>query len=314
MQSDQTTLVSILVPTFNHALFVKDCLNGIKIQVCKFEFEIVVCDDGSTDGTVGVIKSFRDQTDLQIKTIFRKKNIGMNANVLDGLQNCNGKYIAICEGDDYWTDSLKLQRQVDFMEANSEFSICFHPVKIIDFTTGETVVSNLSTSDVTDIEHLSKGNYLHTASVLLRNQVHNYPDWMYNIAAPDYGLFMLNAAEGPIKMLSDTMAVYRKHDTGIWSQLKDLEMREKIVSYLLLMKDQFDSKTNKNLNERLEIILVSLVKEYNREAETMDKSQHYLEILAGQNRVLHRTVLDEIPSQKKGNLLNMKFLKRLKKG
>lgn len=299
MQSDQAPLVSILVPTYNHAQFIEDCLNGIFNQICDFEYEVIMCDDASVDATVQIAKKFEQEQKLKINGIYRKQNIGMNANVLDGLRKCTGAYIALCEGDDYWTDSGKLQEQVNFMNANPEFSICFHPVQIIDFTTGEMAITNQSTAEFTAINELARGNYIHTASALLRNYNSEYPGWMMQTTTPDYGLFMLNAQRGPIKMIKDVMAVYRKHDTGIWSQLKDLEMREKIVSYLRLMKDKFDLTTNQTLQERLEIVLLSLAREYSKEPEKIDKSAFYADILAIENPALYREFTNSMPSKKR---------------
>jgi glycosyltransferase involved in cell wall biosynthesis len=298
MQSDQAPLVSILVPTYNHAQFIEDCLNGIFNQICDFEYEVIMCDDASLDATVQIAKNFEQEQKPKIKGIFREQNIGMNANVLDGLRKCAGTYIALCEGDDYWTDSRKLQEQVNFMNSNPEFSICFHPVQIIDFTTGEMAITNQSTAEITTINELAQGNYIHTASALLRNYNSEYPGWMMQTTTPDYGLFMLNAQLGPIKMIKDVMAVYRKHDTGIWSQLKDLDMREKIVSYLMLMKDKFDMSTNQTLQERLDIVLLSLAREYSKEPEKIDKSTYYAEILAIENPAFYREFTNSLPRKK----------------
>ena len=116
-------LVSILSITYNHSKYVAQALDSFVMQKTGFDFEVIIADDASTDNNQVVIKTYAYKYPDIIKPILRDKNIGMNPNFLDALSKCQGKYIAMCEGDDYWTDPYKLQKQVDFLEANPDYGL-----------------------------------------------------------------------------------------------------------------------------------------------------------------------------------------------
>ena len=132
--------VSISVTTFNQKNYIKDCLDGILNQRTTFQFEIILGEDQSNDGTREVCQDYAKRYPEKIKLFLRSRKdviyINGNAtgryNFLENLKACRGKYIALCEGDDYWTDPLKLQKQVDFLESNEDYNICFHDVKIFN--------------------------------------------------------------------------------------------------------------------------------------------------------------------------------------
>ena len=113
-------LVSISCITYNHQDFIEECLNGFFIQQCNFDVELVISDDKSTDGTVKVIERClqRKPDNFTIRFTAHETNMGAAPNFVWCMEQCAGKYIALCEGDDYWTDPHKLQKQVDFLEAN----------------------------------------------------------------------------------------------------------------------------------------------------------------------------------------------------
>lgn len=133
---DALPLVSICCITYNHAPFIRKCLDGFLMQETSFPIEILVHDDASTDGTDGIIREYAKKYPTLFFPLFETENqYGKgNQNVIDfyNYRRARGKYIAYCEGDDYWTDPLKLQKQIDFMESHPAFSVCFHRCQYFD--------------------------------------------------------------------------------------------------------------------------------------------------------------------------------------
>lgn len=128
-------LVSICCLTYNHAPFVRKCLDGFLMQKTTFPIEILIHDDCSTDGTDAIIKEYAEKYPDIVKPLFETENKYSNEyrgkmDITFNYSRAQGKYIASCEGDDFWTDPLKLQKQVDFMEANPEYSVCYTRYKI----------------------------------------------------------------------------------------------------------------------------------------------------------------------------------------
>lgn len=245
--------------TFNHEAYIKDALNGFVMQQTTFPFVVAIINDASTDKTKSVINEFVEnnciynpEIDLRIEEYGTVLDVTVKDNphcifhIVHLNENHYGKksklpyfakyenaakYVAMCEGDDYWTDPLKLQKQVDFMEANPEYSLCFHKVKTLIQNTGELknefVVRDMP--DESSVEDLAAGNYIHTPSVMLRydKQVQKKIFSLGSCMPSDYVWWMLYAEKGKIFKFDEPMAVYR-YGSGIWSTDEsvrpDLEM------------------------------------------------------------------------------------------
>lgn len=119
-------LLSIVTITYNHEPYIQKCIEGVLMQQVNFPIEFIIAEDCSTDGTLAICKEYAEKYPDLIQLITSDNNVGAIANERRAMKAAKGKYIAFCEGDDYWTDSLKLQKQVDFMESNPEYSVCFH--------------------------------------------------------------------------------------------------------------------------------------------------------------------------------------------
>lgn len=233
--------------TFNHEAYIKDALNGFVMQQTNFPFVVAIVDDASTDNNARVIREYLQRVCYSdsIKSTIEEYGKVIDATPLDNpncllhvvLLNENhylkktkrpyyaqyedaAKYVAMCEGDDYWTDPLKLQKQVDFMEANPEYSICFHKVNTLIQETGEMkeefVVRDMPGKST--ILDLAVGNYIHWPTVLIRYDK-NIQDKFSTMGAcfpGDYVLLMLYAEKGDIYKFNEPMAVYR-YGSGVWS-------------------------------------------------------------------------------------------------
>ena len=230
-------LVSICMITYNHERYIAKAIEGVLMQQTNFDIELIISNDASIDTTDALIKRLlKNYTKIRVKYSSHLENKGMMANFIYSLKLCEGKYIAICEGDDYWTDVFKLQKQVDFMEANTEHAVCFHKVRIYDEKAEIFRVDNITrnVADITDHRDLAKGNYIHTPSVLFRNNF-IIPLWFSKSPIGDWPLYMLAAQNGKIFKMEETMAVYRMHNASVWSQKpKEHRILNTLISFQLL--------------------------------------------------------------------------------
>lgn len=219
-KSDNVT-VSIFMITYNHERYIAQALESVFMQKTKFDFEIVIGEDCSSDGTRQIVKEYEKKYPQLIHAIYQKQNVGAMRNAFEfTLPLCKGRYIAWLEGDDYWTDPYKLQKQVDFLELNPEFVIDYHNAKTIDAGNNVLLESQLPDDckrDFSSIE-LKRGAYLLPLSLCFRNVIKEYPDELYKVKNGDTFLIGLLGQYGKGKYIEDIEpAVYRVHQRGIWS-------------------------------------------------------------------------------------------------
>jgi glycosyltransferase involved in cell wall biosynthesis len=205
--------------TYNHEKLIAQALNSILTQRVNFDYEIVVGEDHSTDGTREVLKDFHQRYPQRIVPIFRDKNIGALKNMGATLAVCRGTYIALLEGDDYWTDPDKLQKQVDFLDSNPAAAMCCHRVRFLDLDQKEGIEIHPSRSAGSySIEDLLKENFVPACSAVVRRDlIGTLPGWHSELAMGDWTLFALVSSQGRIALMDEIMAVYRVHRGGIWS-------------------------------------------------------------------------------------------------
>jgi len=214
-------LVTIRCITFNHITFIRDALDGFLLQKTDFPYEILIHDDASTDGTAEVIREYQTLHSDLIRAVFQTENQyskGLHPWREILYKMARGKYIALCEGDDYWIDPYKLKKQVEFLEAHPECSISFHKVKRVN---GEN-------NKIIDIYPKFHGNkvfskidlywkcFIQTCSVVYRNQnIADFYEKINSLSIEDWPLFVFLAQAGDIGFLDETMSVYRIHSGGI---------------------------------------------------------------------------------------------------
>jgi glycosyltransferase involved in cell wall biosynthesis len=219
--------LSVLVPTFNHEKFIAQMIEGALMQKTTLDIEIVIGDDASTDNNPTIIQEYAERFPDKIKAFLHQQNLGPSEpRELGGKNNvgflfskCEGDYIALCEGDDYWTDPLKLQKQVDFLENNPDYALCHHQLEVIYDDNSPKHFFNLENQKETStIEDLLADEtwFLGTASTVFRNVFKGgMPDWWWKTASGDLGIFIEAARFGKIEYLSDSMGIYRKHRGGM---------------------------------------------------------------------------------------------------
>ncbi|MCB9170790.1 MAG: glycosyltransferase [Flavobacteriales bacterium] len=221
MIADREPLVSVLCTTYQHEAYIAQALDGFLMQRLDAPFEVIVHDDASTDGTPDIIRSYQDRHPDIIKPIFQKVNQFANApGRVTRIVNeaANGRYIALCEGDDYWTDPLKLQLQVDLLEANPDATGCFHYTQqLFDDTglPGRIIGEHAGRTRFTVEDTFSSYALCHHNAFMYRSHLHILPEWYATIKSGDMVIFSMVAAQGPLLCIPRVMSVYRKHGAGV---------------------------------------------------------------------------------------------------
>lgn len=215
--------VSVFFMTYNHAPYVRQALLSVAMQKTSFSFEIVIGDDFSTDGARAIILETIVPFQDKVKLLFHEKNTGGHPNQEAILRACTGKYIAIIEGDDYWTDEYKLQKQYDAFEQNSDANIVFHDVQMLyqgKFLPGSPTIPKALDGSETLFTRadLARHNFIPTVSVMYRrpSELH-FPQWFYSSKIGDYYLHFIYGLNGKIIRIPENMAVYRSHGKGSWT-------------------------------------------------------------------------------------------------
>ncbi|MGY5850382.1 glycosyltransferase [Salegentibacter sp. F14] len=214
--------VSVFVLTYNQEEFIGQTIESILDQETNFKIQLVIGEDCSTDDTRRICEKYEIDYPELIKLLPSKKNHGLIKNFIRTYKECEGKYVAICDGDDYWTDPLKLQKQVDFLESNSDYSIIFTSFKFL-FPDGRMVEKNYSNQSTnTNFEDLIFGNYISSVTAVFRNKktIADFPDWLGTCPYGDWPLYLWTARNGSkIKFLKDVTAVYRR-EIGVSEKMK----------------------------------------------------------------------------------------------
>ena len=214
--------VSVCIITYNHEPYIADCLQGAVNQVLNCDYEIVIGEDLSSDRTLEICREYAAAYPGLIKLISGPVNIGMTANGLRTFAACTGDYLAVCEGDDYWTDPHKLQRQVDYLEAHPDYSMVAENGLVIDSI--KNVEHPFNTIDERDLEihHLLSKRQFPTASVLLRRNMLDASLLNYKFSADTF-LWCFLARKGKIRYFPVISSVYRKGMQGIVKSSDKLE-------------------------------------------------------------------------------------------
>jgi glycosyltransferase involved in cell wall biosynthesis len=240
-------LVSVFCPTYNHDKYISQCLDGIVMQKRNFAIEVIVQDDASTDNTAKIIKKYASKYNYIIPNIHKENQYTNGKNLNEYFfKNAKGKYVAFCEGDDYWTDPYKLQKQIDFLEANDDFSICFHNTKeqYVNSEKPTFLYCEKNQKEISTIEDLlQKSNFIPTCSVIFRNKLFkHFPNWFNDLGMGDWIIHILNAEHGKIKYLDSVMGVHRLHETGVWTNEKNINKLLQVYEAYLKLGEYFQNK------------------------------------------------------------------------
>lgn len=260
MQKKEEILVTVLCIAYNHEKYIRSALEGFVSQQTSFEYEVIVHDDASTDGTADIIREYEQKYPDIIKPIYQTENQiqkGVNLTTEFLLPNAKGKYIAYCEGDDFWCDENKLQLMVDALEANPEAYMCTHKVQCLneDGSITNSVIPNkkaglnqnttLSSSEMADMIYVKYGYVFHTSSYVVRREVIEYDLFhqMKEMMNGDRVLLNITMMLGKTIYIDKIMSCRRLWTVGNWnSRFKKKAISEKFEYYKkeLLAVKKFD--------------------------------------------------------------------------
>ncbi len=217
-------LVSISCITYNHEAYIRQCLDGFLMQQTDFAYEILIHDDASTDRTIEIIREYEAKYPDIIKPMCQTENQyskGVRGiNIRFNFSRAKGKYIAMCEGDDYWVDPLKLQKQIDFLEKNPDYTFSMGRVDHLIEKTGKIVrvkekYANPEKKETYVLRDYLKGIFSQTSSFVFRNESLHFPDWAFQAFAGDQTLVIVATGDGKIKYHKDLFSIYRINTASV---------------------------------------------------------------------------------------------------
>ena len=230
--ADPAPMVSVCCIAYNHERYVAECLDGIFAQKTTFPFEVLVHDDASSDSTQQVIREYEQRFPSLLKPIYNTHNQfsqGRNVNPEFNFTRARGRYLAICEGDDVWVDSAKLQSQVDFLEANPDYSLCFSDAIPVDMH-GNLLESLRGTRRDLTAQELQLTASIFTLTACFRNVFQEWPREFANVRYGDLAIWSLLGDHGAGKFIADIEpSLYRQHDGGVHSSASRRSQREMAI-------------------------------------------------------------------------------------
>ncbi len=230
---DASLKVSILMITYNQESFISQAIDSVLMQKVNFDYEIVLGEDCSTDKTRNIVIDFQRRYPDKVRLLLREYNSGMMNNFIHTFQALKGQYIAMLEGDDYWTDPYKLQKQVDLLESHRNCSMTFHNVLVInedDQTNEPQKYYCRPMKTFYSLEDIVGGNFIHTCSVMYRSGlVKELPKWFCEMPIGDWPLHVMHAQHGFLGYIDEVLAAHRKHRGGRWSSKERIEILDKSI-------------------------------------------------------------------------------------
>ena len=277
-------LVSVAMPTYNQEMYIIDAIEGVIKQETDFDIELIITNDNSPDNTHDIIEDYKKNNfipdNIIIKYIKHEKNKGAIPNFAWTISQCIGQYVALCEGDDYWTDPLKLQKQVDFLERNLDYVLCFHSVNILNINNEivEDFITNVPDKYEFRMTLALQNNYIHTPSVLFRNILKdelNLEEFK-NSPIGDYFLYMLLTKYGKIGFINEVMAIYR-YGVGVYSGIENIkQLKLNLMLYINLYSIEEDSIVKNHFFNKIQDIILVLENRIKSKQDLLNTRRHKL--------------------------------------
>lgn len=280
-RNEQTPMVSVVTIAYNNADYIERAIRGVVKQISRFPIELIISDDASTDDTPRIIENWRRNYPDIIRYYRNEKNLGLQRNYLEAFKHCRGRYLAMCDADDYWFFSSKLHRQVEYMEQHPECALTFH--RIVNWYEGTRVKSLSNGGQVSDptVSDLARGNFITNMSVMYRRELvdlHNLPEWLQEISLLDYGMHMLYASKGDIHYFRRPMGVYRQSPAGTWSQAGEFKRLDMAFQVRLRLLRHFhgDSRIVPNMSLATLNILAAMWRYAGKSQQMQDEVRNRL--------------------------------------
>lgn len=239
-------ILSVHMITYNHENYIGDAIKGVLNQKTNFPIELIISDDYSTDNTRLIIEQYVAQNSNLIKPLYRQKNLGSMANYIDTFSHCSGKYIAICEGDDFWTDPDKLQKQVDFLEANEEYGLVYTNYRIrTEHSHYPDTLPCITCHSGSVIDMLIRCNFIASLTVCFRSSLLRAVDFgemsRSNFLLGDYPIWLQLANISKIHYINEVTAIYRVLSESA-SHTSSFEKRERFLLSVLKLQMHYMNK------------------------------------------------------------------------
>lgn len=226
--------VSVCMLTYRHAAFLKSAIEGVLKQAADFSIELIISDDASPDGTQEIARAFERRHPDRIILILNDDNIGLHRNARQAFKFCRGEYVSYCEGDDYWTDPLKLSKQVSFLRSHQDISLVFHSVNRKPMNSTQSLDPWIVRNGRYGLNDILRSNFIPSPSVTFRNSApEGIPDWVFRPEMPmiDWPLFVHLLMHGEGYGMSDPMATYRVHHGGAWGGISEKQRIEGFIAF-----------------------------------------------------------------------------------
>jgi glycosyltransferase involved in cell wall biosynthesis len=237
-------LVSIVCVTYNHEKYISDAIDGFLMQETSFPFEIIIGEDCSTDGTAKIVKKYTEIYPDIITSIIRPKNIGGGSNFSDCIQRARGSFIAYCDGDDYWIDEKKIEKQANHLRDNKCTSLCFHKVSVLQ-REGEIYSYKTPKKKILKFNDILFVNYIPMCSIMFNSEflpAGYFSTEINNFKLGDIPMQLTLTNRAHAYFSSEVMGVYRRHESGITANSKQIKSgRETYILVYLYLRKHLDS-------------------------------------------------------------------------
>lgn len=277
--------LSVLVMTYNHINFIRRALDSALMQETDFDFEILISEDCSTDGTREVVLDYHRQYPEKIRLLLSEQNIHSNQVVIRGIEAARGKYIALLDGDDYWTSPQKLQKQVDYLDQHPECAMCFHNALVVseEGKKDPWLWTPSDQKEISTLEDIWMGNFIATCSTMFRNHLTGQiPDWYITMfPITDWPLHILNAERGHIGYVNEVMGVYRHHGAGFYSPLSEAEKLQETLKFYKVMNRNMDFKYDRLINTAISKYFFEWAEEYANRGDMVSGRASFKNCLRG---------------------------------
>ena len=246
--------LSILIITYNQEKYITECLESILMQKIPYDFEIIVSDDCSTDSTISKADQILKQSNRNYKIIKNDQNIGISKNYQKGFKECNGEYIGVIEGDDYWTDPDRLYKHVTFLESHRECVMSFNRIIYYYEDSARFVVpewSNAESFEYITTSQMAGGNCIGnlSACVFRNSEIQKLKQNFFELEIADWILGMTLGQHGLIAYLKDAMSVYRINPNGQWSKLSSTEQNQAILRFIDVYNEFLEFRFDKEFTQ-----------------------------------------------------------------
>ncbi|MGH2993230.1 MAG: glycosyltransferase [Solirubrobacterales bacterium] len=256
--------LTVLVVTYDHADYIETAIDSVLLQETEFDYEVIISEDCSTDGTTEIVKQLAASHPDRIRLLLSERNLNDNSVVRRGLEAARGRYVALLDGDDFWTAKTKLQQQFEFLEAHPGCSSCFHNVNVIYEQDGTAPhlfnqdelprdVGAPKPKPISTLADIVRGDFIPSCSVVFRSEIgRELPSWFDELWAGDWVLHVLSAQHGDIAYLDEVMGTYRVHPDGFWSMNWSKYRRLSDVEEVIRTYDTFNRHLGFSFNREIE--------------------------------------------------------------